>query len=567
MSSQERPGADRLDPNRWPAQIKYIVGNEAAERFSYYGMRSILALYITGALLRTKDDATTIIHLFGFANYFMPLFGAWISDRFWGRYNTILWISLFYCAGHGVLAMSDLFPAVETKVICLYVGLGLIAFGAGGIKPCVSAFMGDQFRADQGHMMRKAYGVFYFSINFGSFFSFIIIPWIAGKPEPLAADADVVSRMFWQFKHAGFTGYGWAFAVPGILMGLATLIFWLGTKYYVRRPPTRETRTAGFFTVFLTALRNLPKGNAGLSFTAMVSLLTSAVLPLLVILGMAYVGFHHQASPEVKVVGKAAIVCLGLWYSLILAASLMKKVELPDAFWAGARARFSDEEISAARSVAPILAVLALVPAFWALFEQSTSTWVLQGAQMQPFKLLSWTIGAEQMQSLNPLIVMVLIPLLNWGLYPLMETRGIRATALRRISLGLLFTAFSYVVVAWLQTRIEAKESVSLAWQALSYVILTMGEVLVSTTGLEFAYTQAAPSMKSTIMSFWMLTIAIGNLLVSFITQLGSGEGDSAVTSQRFYLYAGITAVVSVLFIVISTCYRYRDDVTSRPET
>src|SRR5438477_9035498 len=148
--------SDREAADRWPRQIKYIVGNEACERFSYYGMRSILAIYITaefakGGLGQAKDTATTIIHFFIFANYFMPLFGAWLSDRIIGRYHTILWVSLFYCAGHGVLACSDLAGDVHGKLICLYSGLALIAFGSGGIKPCVSAFVGDQFRSDQSH--------------------------------------------------------------------------------------------------------------------------------------------------------------------------------------------------------------------------------------------------------------------------------------------------------------------------------------------------------------------------------------------------------------------------------
>jgi POT family proton-dependent oligopeptide transporter len=561
MPSDQRSAAGQ-DPDHWPPQIKYIVGNEAAERFSYYGMKSILALYITVALAKTKDEATTIIHLFGFANYFMPLLGAWVSDRLWGRYHTILWISLFYCAGHGVLATSDLFPSVDAKIACLYVGLGLIAFGAGGIKPCVSAFMGDQFRPDQGHLMRKAYGAFYFSINFGSFFSFLVIPWIAGKQQTLAQDAGFVDRALWQFKHAGFDGYGWAFGVPGILMALATFVFWLGTKHYVRRPPAKETRTAGFFAVFLTAFRNLPAGNPGLSLAAFVSVLTSVVLPFLVMVGMVYVGLKQHDSPGVKEIGVVSMVCLGLWYLLVLVASLLKKAELPDGFWAGAKSRFSEGEIAAARSVAPILAVLAFVPAFWALFEQSNSTWVLQGDQMKPFVFLGLKVGAEQMQSLNPLLVMILIPLLNWGVYPLIEARGFRVTPLRRMSLGLLLTSLSYVVVAQLQARIAAGESVSLAWQTVPYIILTTAEVLVSTTGLEFAYTQAAPSMKSTIMSFWLLTVAFGNLLVTTITQLGGGHGDESVSAKRFYEYAGMTAVVAVLFMVIAACYRYRDTTT-----
>jgi POT family proton-dependent oligopeptide transporter len=560
MRAQDQAGTTSAS-NRWPPQIKFIVGNEAAERFSYYGMRSILALYITTALLRTKDEATTIIHLFGFANYFLPLFGAWVSDRFWGRYRTILWISLFYCAGHGVLATSDLFTTVDAKLMCLYIGLGLIAFGSGGIKPCVSAFMGDQFRPDQGHLMRKAYGAFYFSINFGSFFSFLIIPWIASKPAPqLAADAGFFDQMLWQVKHAGFTGYGWAFGVPGIAMALATLVFWLGTRYYVRRPPTRETRTAGFFAVFLTALRNLGSGATGLRLAAISSLLTSIVLPVLAMGGMVFVALQHNVTASIKCIGWIAVGCVASWYLLVLCASLLDRVELPDAFWNGARSRFNESEVAAARSVSPILAVFAFVPMFFALFEQSTSTWVLQGAQMVPFKFLGFTVGAEQMQSLNPLLVMILIPLLTWGLYPVLESFGWRVTALRRIAVGLLLTALSYVVVAWLQQRLEAKETVSLAWQAVPYVIITTGEILVSTTGLEFAYTQAAPSMKSAIMSFWLLAIALGHLLIATVTQLGGGHGEASVSSGRFFLYAGITALVAVLFTIVAVGYRYRDE-------
>jgi len=159
--------------------------------------------------------------------------------------------------------------------------------------------------------------------------------------------------------------------------------------------------------------------------------------------------------------------------------------------------------------------------------------------------------------------VMILVPVLNWVVYPLIERVGPRVTALRRMSVGLLLTAASYVIVGWLQGRLEAKESLSLAWQAVPYIVLTTAEVLVSTTGLEFAYTQAAPSMKSSIMSFWLLTVAFGNLLVTTITQLGGGHGSESVSSGRFYQYAGLTAGVAVLFIIVAACYRYRH--TSTP--
>lgn len=550
--------------NRWPKQIKFIIGNEAAERFSYYGMRSILALYITSVLMQTKDRATAIIHLFVFVNYFMPMVGAWLSDRIWGRYKTILWISLFYCVGHGVLALSDLFESTGAKLNCLYIGLGLIAFGSGGIKPCVSAFMGDQFAADQGHLMRKAYAAFYFAINFGSFFSFLVIPWIAAKQADLGADANFFDRILWQMKQAGFGGYSWAFGVPGILMALATLIFWLGTKHYVRRPPANETHTAGFFKVFLEAFRHSHKAPTEVRVASVISVLTSAVLPVVATVGMLIVAIYdilfHATPPAVLTIGWVAVSVLGLWFALLLVASIWFRSELPEAFWAGARGRFSAQEISAARSVAPILAVFAFIIPFWSLWDQSLSTWVMQGDQMKAFKFLGLNVGAEQMQSLNAILVLILLPLMTLGLYPLLEKLGLRVTPLRRMSSGMILMMFCFMLVALYQRQIEGGAQLSLALQAWPYLILTIAEVLVSTTGLEFAYTQAAASMKSFIMGFFLLTTALGNLLIVTITKLGSGHGDESVSSGRFYFYAAMMAVVGVLFTIIAARYRYRDE-------
>jgi POT family proton-dependent oligopeptide transporter len=523
--------------NRWPPQIKFIVGNEAAERFSYYGMRGILAGYISGqvasgGLGQTQDQATSIIHLFIFANYFLPLFGAWLSDKIIGRYHTILWVSLFYCAGHGVLAMSDFAGGVPGKTRCLYIGLALIAFGSGGIKPCVSAFVGDQFRPDQGHLLQKAYGAFYWSINFGSFFSFLVIPWIKNQH-----------------------GYSWAFGVPGLAMGLATFIFWLGTKHYVRVPPSRQTKTAGFLPVFLSAFRN----QSGFAPAPLLNMLSALGIPLLAMIALTSVAIVHDVTPFLRVVGFAGLGAVGVWYLLIVILSISGKFELPDSFWQGARQRYSEPEVSAARSVNPILFVFALVPVFWALFDQTNSTWVLQGLKMQPFKLFGSEIGAEQMQSANPALVMILVPLLTLGLYPRL---GKFATPLKRMSFGLFLTAGSYVIVALLQQRIEGGAQVSVAWQILPYIILTTGEVLVSTTGLEFAFTQAAPEMKSTIMSFWLLTVAFGNLAVTAMTKvLSTAEGGHAdsVSTSRFVLYAGLTFAVAILFSFVATRYRYRN--------
>jgi POT family proton-dependent oligopeptide transporter len=461
---------------RWPPQIKYIIGNEACERFSYYGMTGILAGYVSGQLLagglgKSQDYATTVIAMFKSVNYFTPLLGAWLSDKILGRYKTIFWVSLLYCLGHGTLACSDFFGP-EGKLNCLFVGLTLIAFGSGGIKPCVSAFMGEQFRPEQSHLMQKAYGAFYWAINFGSFFSFLVVPWVKNHH-----------------------GYSAAFGVPGILMAIATFIFWSGKKYYVITPTNRETKHTGFFKVVFTTLFKL-------------------------------------REPGKK-------------------------------FWDSARTRFTENEVSAARSVLPILFVFATIPMFWSLYDQTNSTWVLQGEQMSNVNLLGLDVGAEQMQSLNALLILMFVPIFTLLIYPFM---GRFASPLKRMSYGLFLAAVAFVLVAWLQKRIEAGEHLSVLWQTWPYVVVTAAEVLVSTTGLEFAFREAAPEMKSLIMSFWLLTVAVGNLFTALLTAAlahlppgAANAGSASVSSGRFMLYAWMMFGVAILFSLIASTYQYRD--------
>jgi proton-dependent oligopeptide transporter, POT family len=110
-----------------------------------------------------------------------------------------------------------------------------------------------------------------------------------------------------------------------------------------------------------------------------------------------------------------------------------------------------------------------------------------------------------------------------------------------------------------------AGEQLTILWQALPYLILTVAEVLVSTTGLEFAFREAAPSMKSTIMGFWQLTVAFGNLLVMGLTSvLGGGHGEGSVTPGRFLLYAALTFGVAIIFSIVAAFYKYRDQAAAQ---
>jgi proton-dependent oligopeptide transporter, POT family len=443
--------------NRFPSQIKFIIGNEACERFSYYGMRSILVIFMIHYLMMQESHAKGVYHLFVSANYFLPLLGGYLSDRYLGKYRTIIYLSLVYCAGHAVLAFF------ESKT-GLYWGLGLIALGSGGIKPCVSAHVGDQFTTKNQHLLNKVFELFYFSINFGSFFSTLLIPWILPKFGPSVA-----------------------FGIPGILMFIATWVFWLGRKQFVIVPPSGKENSAQFLGV-------------------------------------------------------------------VSHAALNQKKKLPGQHWLDvARAKYGEERSEGAKAAIAIFKVFITVAAFWALFDQQGSTWTIQ-AQKMDLNFFGIQLDAAQIQALNPILVMILIPLFSKWLYPALERRGVRVTPLRKMSVGMAAAGLSFVVAGFFEVLLERGVQVNVAWQIVPYIIITASEILVSITGLEFAYTQAPRAMKSTIMSFWLLTVAVGNFLTAVFSYLNRFSG-----SGEFFFYAAMMLAVAGIFVLSTLRYKERN--------
>ncbi len=486
--------ADAAAPEgRMPRQIPYIIGNEACERFSFYGMRNILTPFLVTSLLLSfplaerAGIAKEIFHTFVIGVYFFPLLGGWLSDRFFGKYNTVFWLSLVYVAGHACLALF------EDNRTGFYTGLFLIALGSGGIKPLVSAFVGDQFDQSNKHKAKIVYDAFYWTINFGSFFASLLMP--------------VFLRNY---------GASVAFGIPGVLMAIATLIFWLGRKKYVHVPPAPPNPDS-FMRVVLTALTTHTPGQSRPGF---VVAMIGAALALGSLALMPRLGFVISA-----------LVAMGL---LIAFGGIGASMQLERA-----RAKHGDAAIEGVRVVLRILIVFALVTPFWSLFDQKASTWVLQGDLMtKP----DWFQPA-QMQALNPLLVMLLIPFNNLVLYPFLRRRGFEPTALKRMGTGIAFSGLAWVAAGAIQLAIDGGDAVSIVWQVLPYILLTMGEVWVSATGLEFAYSQAPPPMKGVIMSFWLLSVTYGNL---WVLMTNASVRNPAVTSK--IAESGISETAFLMF-------------------
>ena len=533
-----------------PAQTKYIVGNEACERFSFYGMRSILVAYMTGMLLMSKNEATEIVHLFIACTYLLPLLGAWLADRFLGRYRTIISISLLYCVGNAVLALADFAGDIETRKWVLFVGLAIIAVGAGGIKPCVSAFVGDQVPAGEkdSTTLTRLYAAFYWSINMGSFFSFLVIPWV---------------RQNW--------GYSWAFGIPGIFMAIATLIFWLGRKKYNHVAPTQPEFLKALLTrIFCGAERACERfGGESVARTTSTAIGIAAfivIAPVVVLLG----NWAHSGAFQLATLSGASetVAALCGMVSLLLYIVVLALAGLKLATATGMKGflglagsmifnskeetslRFPESEQRGMRNLARVLIVFLLIIPFWSLYDQTASTWVLQGKEMQSIDLswgnIKFSFGAEEMQSFNPLLIMIFVPLVTLYVYPYIGRWG---APLKRMGLGILMAGIAYAAVASLQYVIDSGLRLSILWQCIPYFLLTLSEILVSTTGLEYAYTAAGKNLKSIVSSFWLLTSTLGNLLVVFLASLV----DDPAGVSAFILYGCMSLCVGFIFLYITS--------------
>ena len=608
------PAPPPTDPaaHRYPAGIPFIVGNEGAERFSYYGMRAILYVYLFGLFTRfvpeetvdaatagaAKAHATELVHLFMAGVYLFPLIGAIVSDRLLGKYRVIFWVSIIYFIGNGVMALAGHLGAMgdfSAAEYAVFAGLGLIAFSSGGIKPCVSANVGDQFSAKNGHLVSRIFQIFYFIINFGSFIATIFIPLIYKSAGPAIA-----------------------FAVPGVLMALATLVFWAGRGRFVHVPPN-------------------PGGKIGLLDTVSTLFLLSPLFAVL--FGFFGMRDGYAAAKDASFFGyywplfavTAGLVAVGIWlfivrqrlrpdkgFLAVLVWSFQNRAQRKpgQGFFDPARAHFGEEAADGPPSVFRVVLVFSMVMVFWALFDQHASTWIEQARQMDLHmavpQALGWAIvgvvvvatlyggtwvmlhvsnvavprkvtlgvlgggaaallvagvidlvtgetmrfeiGASQMAALNPLMVMLIIPLINVGVWGPLRKRGIEVKPLTRMAIGMFLAAFAFVIAAIVQQLVEAQGEgqVHAIWQVWQYLIMTTAEVLVSVTGLEFAYTQAPRAMKSTLMGFWLFFVSAGNVLVAAMAPLQK----QMPLSDFFFVFAAAMAGAALIFSVQARFYK-----------
>ncbi len=455
--------------DKMPAGIPYIISNEFAERFCFYGINAILVQYMIQFLHFGDAKAASWQAMFKAAAYFFPLLGAIVSDVFLAKFRTIISFSIVYVAGCTILALGS----GETMMV---IGLFLMAFGTGGIKPCVSTNVGDQFTEKNAHLIERAFSYFYISINAGSSISIAACPWLLGNPA---------------------FGPKIAFGLPAVMMALATVAFWMGGRKFAVVPAAMKTGAGAALAVFM------------LIFTAM-----------LVITGIVL------AKTNVLVATGTMLMLLAGLVFICLRPAISAK--LPPDLLAWLQRCFTGDSL---KLIGRLLILYIFVAFFWSLWDQSNgNSWTIQAQSALMDKRLlgfmtgvpgferaaAWEMLPAQVQVVNGLFILILVPIFTFGIYPLMG-KFFAVTPLRKIGAGLFTVASSFLIVAWIEQRIQDGHAVSMWWQISAYVVLTAAEVLVSITALEYSYKQAPLYMKSFIMALFLLSTSVGNAFTAAV--------------------------------------------------
>ncbi|CAC5414684.1 SLC15A1 [Mytilus coruscus] len=353
----------------YPKSVFFILGTEFCERFSYYGMRAILILYLTKWLKFDADNATGVYHGFVFLCYFSPLFGAIIADGYLGRYRTILYLSIIYGIGNVIMSATAVPPP---EWIGPMIALILIGIGTGGIKPCVAAFGADQFRSEQEKERETFFSVFYFMINLGSMFSIILTP-------ILRADVHCF----------GEECYPLAFGIPAILMISSAVIFIAGGRLYKKIPPTGNLIGRVFKCIFYGI-----KGKIS----------------------------HPDKRPH--------------WLDHSIG-------------------HFEADFVEEVKRLLKVLIICVPLPLYWALCDQQGSRWTLQAEQLDGSMGPLGRIKPDQLQALNPILILGLIPLFEKLIYPCLDKCQVPNRPLQRMVAGMFLSVIAFIMAGFVQLKIN----------------------------------------------------------------------------------------------------------------
>jgi POT family proton-dependent oligopeptide transporter len=475
-----------------PKGLYTLFATEMWERFSYYGMRSLLVLYLTATVVNggfglDRQAALEIYAIFTGLVYLTPILGGWVSDNLLGQRKTVYIGGLVMAIGQFVLAIGAFMHGwdSEFRAFVSHFGLGVLILGNGFFKPNISTMVGE-FYDDNDPMKDSAFNIFYLGINLGA----ILGTFIAGG---LGENVD----------------WGWGFLTAGI--GMVISVFWLNARersleHYGLPPNTPKDQdkldAKDWRDIFIWVV--------GLVIGIVVLMNIWDHLPESVTSIITYVGF--------------TVIILGLG-------------------WVIAKGTKGAEEWSR-MAVIIVLAIFNVV--FWAGFEQAGGTFSLFAKDNTDRMMFGWEMPATWFQNVNSLAILIGAPIFA-GLWLWLDKKGWNPRTPIKFAIGLALATVAFWVMTQASNAAEGGDLVSPFWLVGVYVLLTLGELMLSPIGLSMITKLAPGKLVSVVMGLWMASFAAGNYLAGML--------EGILQKYDFELYPFITMLMlgsTILLFLLS---------------
>ncbi|KAI9501680.1 peptide transporter ptr2 [Coemansia spiralis] len=512
LSTMRRVG-DRL-----PVAAFFVVLTEFCERFTYYGITGPFQNYIQngykvpgsrpGAINGGQHLATGLGNFFQFWCYLTPILGAIIADQWLGKFKTILVFSVIYIIGDLILTLTALPSSIRhggalPGVVIAMITIGL---GTGGIKSNVSPMVAEQYGRYRPFVRTLKNGKEVLvdrELTVQSIFNWFYWAINVGGLSAIATTELEAHVDFWP-----------AYLLPTLMFVVCVIVFWLGRKKYVITKPTGS--------IVLKAYRVISHGLRN---------------------------FRMAKKENRLVLNEDGTKVTWLEY-----AKPAYSVDGGSVDWDN---KFVDELSTAIRSCK----IFLCYPVFWLCYGQMSNNMVSQSGQMN-----TGSVPNDIMQNIDPLCIIILIPIFDWVIYPGFRRCGLELRPVTRITIGFLIAALAMAYAAIIQHIIYTKppyydaagdgnngfNDISAGIQVPGYILIAISEVFASVTGLEYAYKRAPESMKSIVMSLFLFTNAGGSILAFCFNSIAANPH----LVENFAIVSGLMGAFTILFFV---CFRHYD--------
>jgi POT family proton-dependent oligopeptide transporter len=472
-----------------PMGLFILFLTEMWERFSYYGMRALLVLYMTSSTLGddargaglgwTSQEALALYGWYTMLVYLMSIPGGMIADKLLGQKKAVLLGAVILCIGHGVLVLTDTWA--------FYAGLGLVIAGVGLLKPNISTMVGGLY--PQGDIRRdKGFSIFYIGINTGSLLATMVIGFVVVK-------------------------YGWhaGFGLAGIAMLLGLVVYIWGQKYLthvgnLEVQEANELDESSYGRLF----GDLLKSPTQLLFTGL-------------ILALSLFGWYNLGW---------AFGLLFLFLTVIVALMMMIYKELSSQ---------QDKD----RFVVLLLSFIMVI-IFWGAFEQAGGLMNLYTDTKTDRMLLGWEIPTVMFQSLNAGFI-ILFATVVAGFWAKRKLKGKEASSIFKMATGIIIMGFGFVFMVFAAMEFEKSGSSSMIWLVLAYLFHTIGELCLSPVALSFITKLSPVKYASLMMGVYFAATGLGNKVAGIIGESASNLGEYSV----FLGILIFTVVIGGLFMVL----------------